>query len=79
MAKRLSLMTTAELREEMSIAGNPDKISKLGKEIYDKVARTVDANNPAELINVRLALQWVGALIKAEQRRYDKRTGQKTI
>lgn len=72
-------MTTAELREEMSIAGSPDKISKLGKEIYDKVACTVDANNPAELINVRLALQWGAALIKAEQRRYDKRTWQRTI
>ncbi len=79
MAKKLSQMTLTEVQEEMSRAGSPEKIGKLGYEIWEKVASTIDAKNVAELINAQLALSWVSAQVKAEQRRYDKRTGQKTV
>lgn len=72
-------MTWAEVQKEMSIAGNPEKIAKLGQEIWEKVASTIDAKNVAELINVQIALNRVLAEVKGEQRRHDKRTGQKTI
>lgn len=72
MAKKLSQMTWAEVQKEMSIAGSPEKITKLGKDVYDLVCSGIDGTNRAELTNIELALKRVLAEIKFAQRRYDK-------
>lgn len=63
----------------MSIAGSPDKIADLGNSMMRMVEINVDYTNRAELTNIEFALQRILAEIKGEQRRYDKRTGQKTV
>lgn len=78
MQKRLCYMSWAEVQSEMSIAGSPEKITNLGKDLIEKIFTVVNPKNPAELINIQFALKRIMAEITAEQRRYDKRTGQKT-
>lgn len=77
MAKKLSLYTTADMQKEMSIAGSPKKITKLMTDINELIGKTVDANNPAELINTKFALQRLIAEIKVLARHLEQRTGQK--
>lgn len=73
MGKKLYQMTWAEVQQEMSIAGSPEKIAQLGNEVMGLIVSKMDATNRAELINVEFMLQRVLAEIKAEQRRYDRR------
>lgn len=72
MAKNLSQMTWAEVQEQMSIAGSPDKITQLGREIEAMLMPTIDATNRAELTNAEFMLQRLLAEIKLAQHRYDK-------
>lgn len=65
-------MTWAEVQQEMSIAGSPEKITQLGKDILRLIGKTIDTTNRAELTNVELMLQRILAEIKGDQRRYDK-------
>ncbi len=60
----------------MSIAGSPEKIAQIGKDVMALVEKA-DFNNPAELINVQFAIQRVQVEIKGAIRRYERRTGQK--
>ena len=75
MAKPLSKMSREELKEEMSIAGDPKKLIKIFDLMLDS-AVLVDPTNPAELINLELALKRVQAEVKRWKRLYSKRTGQ---
>lgn len=77
MAKRLCLLTTEDMLKQMSIAGSPEKITNLMTSIYDLMAKTVDVNNAAELINTKFALQRMIAEVKVWARSLEGRTGQK--
>lgn len=65
-------MTWAEIQKEMSIAGSPEKITQLGKDILELIGKKIDSTNRAELTNVEFMLQRLLAEIRLEQRRYDK-------
>lgn len=72
MAKKLATMSWDDMRKEMSIAGNPDKITQLGKGIMETIAAKMDSTNRAEMTNVEFALQRILAEVKLYQRMYDK-------
>ncbi len=72
MAKRLSSMTWDDMQQEMSIAGSPEKITQVGKDIMNIVGNNLDVTNRAELTNIEFALNRVLAEVKLMQRRYDK-------
>lgn len=72
MSKKLSSMTWKEVQAEMSIAGSPEKITQLGREIEALLMPVLDATNRAELTNAEFMLQRLVAEIRLAQRRYDK-------
>lgn len=72
MAKRLCMMTWEEVKQEMSIAGNPEEITQLGKDMMQLVAKSLDETNRAQLTNIEFAIHRVLAEVKFMQRRYDK-------
>lgn len=72
MAKKLSQMTWADVQQEMSIAGSPEKLTQLGKDIEVLMGKTIDATNRAEILNAEFMLQRLLAEIKAMGREYDK-------
>lgn len=71
MAKKLSHMTWNDVQAEMSIAGSPEKITQLGRDI-EALFVTIDATNRAELTNAEFMLRRLVAEIKLSQRMYDK-------
>jgi hypothetical protein len=56
----------------MSIAGSPEKITDLGRDIEAFIGSKIDATNRAELINVEFMLQRMTAEVKLWQRMYNK-------
>ena len=72
MAKKLSSMAWEDVQAEMSIAGSPDKITQLGREIEALLLPTLDITNRAELTNAEFMLQRLVAEIKLMQRMYDR-------
>jgi hypothetical protein len=72
MAKKLSKMTWEEMQAEMSIAGNPSKITQLGRDIEALLLPALDTTNRAELTNAEFMLQRLMAEINLAQRWYDK-------
>jgi hypothetical protein len=72
MGKKLSSMTWEEVQSEMSIAGNPAKITQLGRDIEDLLLPKLDATNRAEMINAELMLKRLIAEIRILQKRYDQ-------
>lgn len=72
MAKKLSTMTWDQVEAEMSIAGNPSKVTQLGRDIEGLLLPALDATNRAELTNVEFMLQRLLAEINLMQRWYDK-------
>lgn len=69
-------ITTEQLKAEMSIAGDPDKVIAIMQEMLS-AAGLVDTTNPAELINLELAVKRVLAEVRLWKRMYGKRSGQK--
>jgi hypothetical protein len=76
MARKISQLTTAQMREEMSIAGSPDKLVKILQDI-EKIMATVDTTNCAELINLEFVMQRLLAEARTWIKIYESRTGQK--
>lgn len=72
MGKQLVNMTWDNVKEEMSIAGSPDKITQLGSKIMTLIEEEIDWTNRAEMTNIEFAIKRINAEIKANQRRYDK-------
>jgi hypothetical protein len=72
MSKKLSSMTWQEVEKEMSIAGSPAKIGRLGREIEMLLLPNLDATNRAELTNAEFMLNRLTAEVKLLQRKYDK-------
>lgn len=68
MAKHLKNMTTAEVKEVMSIAGEPDKAIALMHEILSLILQRIDVKNIPSIDNARLALE----KIMAELNRWEK-------
>lgn len=71
MKKKLSQMTWNDVQKEMSIAGNPVKITRLGRHIEELIMHGTDTTNRAELTNVEFMLKRLVAEVKLIQRRYD--------
>jgi hypothetical protein len=69
----LSKMTWAEVEKEMSIAGSPEKITQLGREIEALLMPAIDATNRAELTNIEFMLKRLIAEVQLLQRRYDNK------
>lgn len=65
-------MTWADVQKEMSIAGSPEKITQLGRDVLELIGKTIDSTNRAELTNVEFMLQRVIAETRLMQRMYDK-------
>ena len=70
MAKKLSSKTWAEVQKEMSIAGDPKKITVLAENIGLTITNGIDLKNLAEYDNMEFALKVVIATLK-EQRRVE--------
>jgi hypothetical protein len=68
---KLHKMTWEQVAQEMSIAGDPDKIAKLGQQIMQLIAESHDKTNRAELTNIEFMLKRVIAEIRLYQRMYD--------
>lgn len=77
MTNRLTNMTWDDVQKEMSIAGNPEKITALCKSAMDQIEQTVDMTNAAELINIEFGISRILAEVRLWKRMYEKRTGQK--
>lgn len=65
-------MSWADVQKEMSIAGSPEKITQLGKDIMEQIGSKLDKTNRAELINVEFMLKRVMAEVRLWQRMYDR-------
>lgn len=76
MGRKISLMTTQQVKEEMSIAGSPDKLIGMMDEML-KVMGKVDKTNAAELINLEFAMQRLLAESRKWIKIYESKTGQK--
>lgn len=76
MEKPISQLTTEEVKELMSVAGNPEKIADIMIEML-MLASSADETNPAELINLELAVERVLAEVRLLKRQYEETTGQK--
>ena len=74
--KKLSQMSTQELKAELSIAGSPDKLIGMMSEIGDVMAK-VDQTNAAELINLDFIVRRLHAEVRMWMKLYEDRTGQK--
>jgi hypothetical protein len=72
MGKKLTAMTWSDMQQEMSIAGDPEKIAELGQEIMELIVYKTDRTNRAELINIEFMLQRIIAETRLWQRMYDK-------
>ncbi len=64
-------MTWDDVQKEMSIAGSPEKITQLGRDIEAMLGNRVNVKNRAELINVEFMLQRLLAEVKLWGRLYD--------
>lgn len=76
MTKRIGQLTTQEVKEQMSIAGDPDKLITMMNEMLTVMAK-VDNTNAAELLNLELVLQRLLAESCTWIRIYEGRTKQK--
>jgi hypothetical protein len=72
MGRKLTSLSWDDMQKEMSIAGDPDKIAQLGKDIEQLISTSIDATNRAELTNVDFMLQRLTAEVKLWQRIYDR-------
>jgi hypothetical protein len=71
MGRKLTSLSWDDMQKEMSIAGDPDKIAQLGKDIEQLISSKIDATNRAELTNIEFMLQRLIAEVKLWQRIYD--------
>jgi hypothetical protein len=72
MGRQLSSMCWDDMQKEMSIAGSPEKITQLGRDIIELIGKTLDPTNRAELTNVEFMLKRINAEVKLWQRMYDR-------
>lgn len=68
-------MTTAQVKAEMSIAGDPDQCTEIMTKIIELLA-TANTTQGAVLINLELVAQKVLAEVGLWKQDYEDRTGQ---
>lgn len=64
MGRKLSSITWVDLKEEMSIAGDPEKIIEIGKDIYALISVRLNFKSIPEIENMQLALEKLLAGLK---------------
>jgi hypothetical protein len=72
MSKPVSKMTTEEVRAEMSIAGDPDRIIGIMQNILREAAKA--GENYPELVNLELAMERVLAEVRFWKKMSEERT-----
>jgi len=78
MSRKLSQMTSGQFKEELSIAGSPEKIMDMQQRILS-IMSEVNDKNAAELINLEFLMRYLTAEAKTWCRLYEQRTGQKIL
>lgn len=68
MGRKLSTLTWADVKKEMSIAGDPDKIIQIGGDIHDLIVSRINSRSIPELENMQFALKRVLAELKLLER-----------
>lgn len=68
MPKPLYRRSWEEIKEEMSMAGNPEKMIAFGKRVYEISVQFIDKNNIPDYINAIIALERVVAELKFAQK-----------
>lgn len=76
MGRKLSQMTTEQLRQEMSMFGNPDKFIEMKDRILGIMAE-VNSTDSAELINLELLMEVLLSESRTWMKIYESRTKQK--
>lgn len=71
-------MSWADMQKEMSIAGSPEKITKLADSIMRTIESTIDYTNHAEMTNMMFALDRIKAEVKLSQKRLEAKWELKT-
>jgi hypothetical protein len=74
--KKLSQLTTEEVKAVMSIAGDPDQCTEIMTKIIELLG-TAKTKEGAVLINLELVAQKVLADVRLWKKQHEKRTGQK--
>lgn len=74
--KKLSQMSTEDVKKELSIAGSPEKLIEMMGDMGDTMCK-VDQKNAAELINLDFIIRRLRAEVRVWMKRYEDRTGQK--
>lgn len=74
--KKLSQMSTEDVKKELSIAGAPDKLIEMMGDMGDIMSK-VDQTNAAELINLDFIIRRLHAEVRIWMKLYEDRTGQK--
>lgn len=69
-------MTTAEVKAEMSIAGDPDQCTEIMSKIVELLA-TANTKEGAVLINLELVAEKALAEVRRWKKQHERRTGQK--
>jgi hypothetical protein len=72
MAKSLYHKSWDEIMKEMSMAGNPEKMTAFGKRVLELSVQFIDKRNIPDYINAIFALERVIAELKAAQKRQEK-------
>jgi len=73
MPKKLSQMTTAEVKESLSIAGQPEAAMEVMSVVFDAITTLIDVKNIPSLDNVQFVLQRVIAELKQWEKMERKR------
>jgi hypothetical protein len=71
MGKKLSSMTWDDVQKEMSVAGSPEKITQLGRDIEVLISANLDATNRAEFTNIEFMLKRLTAEVRLWGKMYD--------
>lgn len=69
-------MTTAEVKTEMSIAGDPEQCSDIMTKVIELLG-TANTNEGAVLINLEIVMERALAEVRLWKKHYENRTGQK--
>lgn len=70
-------MTEEQFKNEISMAGSPNKIIALMNEIHNLMVANIDTTNAAEIINTSLMLRRLNAELKLWLKMLSDKTGQK--
>jgi len=57
MAKKLTSMSWDDMQNEMSLAGNPEKVRRFGQQIMENIEANIDGKNIPEIVNTQFALK----------------------